>query len=142
MLPRMEPAYPSFTLVLNEAFDSSPLPQCDLSWHDDSDSYSAHYPVRFRNPLMTTVDYRYDCNQPVPTMSWDDLWEPNQEASNLQVALDLNKGKKTRESARRRRFSDLVVDLAVVIKRKCSVRSLLRQRKAPLTTLTNIDLAS
>ncbi|EPQ59142.1 hypothetical protein GLOTRDRAFT_109556 [Gloeophyllum trabeum ATCC 11539] len=88
---------------------------------------------------MTTVDYRYDDPPFVATVTWDEFWEPNQEASNLQA---LKTSDSSPEVTKRRRFSDLVVDLALVIKRKCTVRSFLYSRKTPLSTLTNLDLAS
>ncbi|KZT26476.1 hypothetical protein NEOLEDRAFT_223993 [Neolentinus lepideus HHB14362 ss-1] len=70
MARRLEPTYPSFTLVLNEAFEPFQLPPYDSRYDGGAPPYSAASQTRFGDPLMTTLDYRFSNPDPVPTISW------------------------------------------------------------------------
>ncbi|TFK54834.1 hypothetical protein OE88DRAFT_1732130 [Heliocybe sulcata] len=144
MAPRLEPTYPSFSLVLSEAMEPFQLPPYDSPYDQGSHPCSAHSPTQLEDRLMSTVDYRFNDPYFVPTMSWNslqqDFWDEDPNASNLQAALET--GKRHGARPRRRRLSDLVIDLALRIRQTCSVRSLRRQRMEPLVRVSYLDLAA
>ncbi|KZT26426.1 hypothetical protein NEOLEDRAFT_220315 [Neolentinus lepideus HHB14362 ss-1] len=94
------------------------------------------------SPTQTTVDYRFHDAYYVPVSSWDDAWEPNSEARNLQAALGFGGSGRELSMTKRRRFSDLVIDLALKIRQKCSIRSLRRQQMTPVVRVSYLDLTS
>jgi len=139
----IEPTYPSFTLVLNEAFEPFQLPPYDSHYDGGAPPYSAASQTRFGDPLMTTLDYRFSNPNPVPTISWEEFWDPNPDVWNLQAALETGAGNdRELKLSRRRRLSDLVIDLALRIRRKCSIRSLRHQRMTPVVRVSYLDLSS
>jgi len=139
MARRLEPTYPSFSLVLNEAFEPFQLPPYDS--HSEGNNLYSTGP-QFNDPLLTTVDYRFHDAYYVPVSSWDDAWEPNLEARNLQAALGFGGSGRELSTSKRRRFSALVIDLALRIRQKCSIRSLRRQQMTPVVRVSYLDLTS
>ncbi|KZT29762.1 hypothetical protein NEOLEDRAFT_1174772 [Neolentinus lepideus HHB14362 ss-1] len=127
MLRRVEPIYPSFSLVINEMLeDPFHLPVYQSYCRD-----YAHEPCpRPTNPLLTTADYRNEAEpqdfSTVPDLSWSDFWAPDEAAANLQAVLE-NRRTAKGSISRRRRFADLVIDLAHTVQRKSN--SLLRMKR-------------
>ncbi|KZT27647.1 hypothetical protein NEOLEDRAFT_1190163 [Neolentinus lepideus HHB14362 ss-1] len=135
MLRRTEPTYPSFSLVVNAASeDPYDLPPYQPYVGRHTHPYSACCRTRTEDPLTSTVEYRYedqslpDDPSVIPELSWSDFWAPDEVAANLQAALE-NRDTTRGSISRRRRFSDLVIDLAHIVVRKCSVKLFKRRRK-------------
>ncbi|EPQ52816.1 hypothetical protein GLOTRDRAFT_95643 [Gloeophyllum trabeum ATCC 11539] len=108
---RLEPTYPSFNLVVNEALDDPLRLPPYHSFHRRPHSHPAYGPARFEDPLMTTVNYGLqstDDLSAVPELSFSDFWPPDEEAANLQAALE-NRRIAKGSISRRRSFSDLVI---------------------------------
>ncbi|KDQ61428.1 hypothetical protein JAAARDRAFT_190199 [Jaapia argillacea MUCL 33604] len=118
-----ERPYPSFTIVVRQAQHNPPEVIDRLS---HTHPYTRFSSLRPNDPLMVTVDYRYDdpmfFSKSIPDITPET--EDREDAVNLQAALDnhvVEDGTGSPPSLRRsrKRFSTLVIDLALTIKRKC-----------------------
>lgn len=92
---------------------------------------------------MTTVNYGLqstDDLSAVPELSFSDFWPPDEEAANLQAALE-NRRIAKGSISRRRSFSDLVIDLAHIIRRKCLRNPFKRTRKMPVLTAKEVKIS-
>ncbi|KDQ61395.1 hypothetical protein JAAARDRAFT_30824 [Jaapia argillacea MUCL 33604] len=118
----LEEPFPAFTLVVTQAQNMRDVAPDRRSYNH---TYARSSPTRPVDPLTMTVDYPYDDPMFFPTLTWPEIAPEvadNTDAVNLQVALDsLAAEEGTRPPSRhsRKRFSTLVVDLALTIKRKC-----------------------
>ncbi|TFK54885.1 hypothetical protein OE88DRAFT_1642187 [Heliocybe sulcata] len=144
MARRLERVYPSFSLVLNEAFGGFQLSAYDLPSDQDTAQHSAgaRRTYRLEDPLMTTIDWRFHEPYFVPMPSWNHQRDVEPEAQNLQAALEFDENSEGASVSKSRRFSDLVIDLAFRIRQRCTVRSLRRQRASSLVRVSYLDLAS
>ncbi|KZV77002.1 hypothetical protein PENSPDRAFT_278183 [Peniophora sp. CONT] len=134
------PPYPSFSLVISEAYlhVRSPEPRADLPLPSRFHPYTRPVPrERYLDECMVSVDYRYT-PPPVPAVSFspgsEDImaidFNDRDDASvesyffalnNLDDAVhseNLNKVQKLRELGRRPSLSTLVIDLALLVKEK------------------------
>jgi len=112
---------PSFTLVLNQAYNPARPLACHSSvaeiCYPPTDAPLTRIP---EDPLMTTVDYRYESLPVFPLMSWDDPPVIEEAAVILQAAMEGRQNIGDRPVMKRRlRFSALVIDLAVMLRDKC-----------------------
>ncbi|KDQ61430.1 hypothetical protein JAAARDRAFT_54796 [Jaapia argillacea MUCL 33604] len=123
----LERPYPSFALVITQA-QYSPIVAADHRSY--THTYARSSSSRSEAPLMMTVDYHYDDPMFFPTLSWPEIaleTDDSVEAVNLQAALDNRiqaDGTAATLRRSRMRFSTLVVDLALTIKRKCQRASI------------------
>ncbi|VDC01859.1 unnamed protein product [Peniophora sp. CBMAI 1063] len=143
----LSPTYPSFALVVTEAFFDARPPPTPATRHTDSLRLPSRYEPyprpspRLDEPMMTTVDYRWS---PPPTTSYhfgasrammdvDDSSAESDESHflavyNLDTAVNGLKPHKPL-LARRPSLSTVVVDLALLLKASC------KKLLAPATNL-------
>ncbi|EPQ58335.1 hypothetical protein GLOTRDRAFT_126828 [Gloeophyllum trabeum ATCC 11539] len=117
---RPEPLLPSFTLVLNQApypppliYGSSPSERVGYV------SYASSQQIPLQDPSLPTINF-HDENMPFfPTLAWTEPPELEKETMNLQAALQQDGGIEEASHLKRLRFSALVVDLALRVRRRC-----------------------
>ncbi|KDQ61381.1 hypothetical protein JAAARDRAFT_54760 [Jaapia argillacea MUCL 33604] len=138
-----EEPFPAFTLVVTQAQNTRDVaPDRRSSNH----IYARSSPTRPVDSFTMTGDYPYDDPMFFPTLTWPEFAPEvadNMDAVNLQVALSLAAEEGTRPPSRhsRKRFSTLVIDLALAIKRKC--QGVLTGSSSPpkaSPTLSSVDM--
>ncbi|KDQ61379.1 hypothetical protein JAAARDRAFT_54758 [Jaapia argillacea MUCL 33604] len=142
----LEESLPAFTLVVTQTQNTRDVAPDRRSYNH---TYARSSPTRPVDPVTMTVDYPYDDPMFFPTLTWPEIAPEvadNTDVINLQVALDsLAAEEGTRPPSRhsRKRFSTLVIDLALAIKRKCQGAMAGSSRPSkPLPTLSSVDLSN